>query len=174
MPAVRTLARATAITMLIAAAGQHSAADAAASARRHGVAAAHRQQGAAAPAPASVAAAASAAAAQAAVGFAMAQVGKPYVRGGTGPASFDCSGLTYRAWARAGVRIPRTSQQQWRSLYRVPVSRLRPGDVVVYFRQATHVALYIGGGEVIQATHPGSDVQIGPLDADPILGAVRV
>ncbi len=101
-------------------------------------------------------------------------MGKPYEHGGTGPGSFDCSGLTYRAWARAGVRIPRTSQQQWRSLHRVPVSRLRPGDVVVYFRQATHVALYMGGGEVIQATHPGSDVQIDPLDADPILGAVRV
>jgi cell wall-associated NlpC family hydrolase len=170
MPAVRTLARATAITMLIAAAGQQGAADAAASApRRHGVAAHRQQHGAAA-----AVVAASAAAAQAAVGFAIAQVGKPYARGGTGPESFDCSGLTYRAWARAGVRIPRTSQQQWRSLYRVPVSRLRPGDVVVYFREATHVALYIGGGEVIQATHPGSDVQIGPLDADPILGAVRV
>lgn len=165
MPAVRTLARATAITMLIAAAGQHSAADAAAAARRHAVAA-HRQH--------SAAVTASAAAAQAAVGFAIAQVGKPYARGGTGPGSFDCSGLTYRAWARAGVRIPRTSQQQWRSLHRVPVSRLRPGDVVVYFREATHVALYIGGGEVIQATHPGSDVQIDPLDANPILGAVRV
>jgi cell wall-associated NlpC family hydrolase len=169
MPAVRTLVRATAITMLIAAASQQGAADAAATARRHG-AAAHRQHGAAARPPATPAAAA----AQAAVGFAMAQVGKPYAHGGTGPGGFDCSGLIYRAWARAGVRIPRTSQQQWRSLHRVPVSRLRLGDVVVYFRQATHVALYMGGGQVIQATHPGSDVQIGPLDANPILGAVRI
>ena len=169
MPAVRTLVRATAITMLIATVGQQNAS--AVSARsgpvdgrgRGGHHHGHARG-----------AASGGGAAQAAVKYAMAQVGKPYARGGTGPGSFDCSGLTYRAWARAGVRIPRTSQQQWRQLPRVSVFRLRPGDVVVYFRQATHVALYMGGGKVIQATRPGSDVQIAPLDSDPILGAVRI
>jgi cell wall-associated NlpC family hydrolase len=168
MPAVRTLVRATAITMLIATVGQQnanavsmragSAVDGPGRAHHHGHAHGAEPGGAA----------------QTAVRYAMAQVGKPYAHGGTGPGSFDCSGLTYRAWARAGVRIPRTSQQQWRQLPRVSVSRLRPGDVVVYFREASHVALYMGGGKVIQATRPGSDVQIAPLDSDPILGAVRI
>jgi len=171
MPAVRTLVRATAITILIAAVGQQNAI--AASTRASGAVDGrgrggghHRGGHARGGAPSG--------GAQTAVTYAMAQVGKPYAHGGTGPASFDCSGLTYRAWALAGVRIPRTSEQQWRQLPRVSVSRLRPGDVVVYFRQATHVALYMGGGKVIQATHPGSDVQIAPLDSDPILGAVRI
>lgn len=167
MPAVRTLVRATAITMLIATVGQQNASVAS---MRPGAVDGRGRGGHHGPARG----AAVGGAAQAAVKYAMAQVGKPYAHGGTGPASFDCSGLTYRAWARAGVRIPRTSQQQWRQLPRVSVSRLRPGDVVVYFRQASHVALYMGGGKVIQATRPGSDVQIAPLDSDPILGAVRV
>jgi cell wall-associated NlpC family hydrolase len=167
MPAVRTLVRATAITVLIATVGQQNAS--VASARASTVDGRSRGGG-----HQRVRGSAVGGAAQAAVKYAMAQVGKPYVHGASGPGSFDCSGLTYRAWARAGVRIPRTSQQQWRQLPRVAVSRLRPGDVVVYFRQASHVALYMGGGKVIQATHPGSDVQIAPLDSDPILGAVRV
>lgn len=165
MPAVRTLACATAITVLIATVGQQSASAAAGAGAVEGNGHGHGHGRVKGATPAG--------GAQVAVGFAMAQVGKPYVRGAAGPASFDCSGLTYRAWARAGVRIPRTSQQQWRQLPRVPVSRLRPGDVVVYFQQASHVALYVGEGKVIQATHPGSDVQIAPLDSDPILGAVR-
>lgn len=108
-----------------------------------------------------------------AVRYALAQVGKPYQRGATGPGSYDCSGLTYRAWAHAGVRIPRTSGQQWNRLPRIPLSRLIPGDIVVYYPQASHVALYVGGGTVIQATHPGARVQYAPLNAQPILGAVR-
>ncbi|WP_078871491.1 C40 family peptidase [Streptomyces caatingaensis] len=108
-----------------------------------------------------------------AVDYAYHQLGKPYVWGAAGPASFDCSGLTSQAWAHAGSAIPRTSQEQWRSLPRVPLNRLRPGDLVVYFRDATHVALYIGAGRVIQAPRPGTVVRISPLAANPPLGAVR-
>ncbi|MER5616156.1 NlpC/P60 family protein [Streptomyces sp. NPDC002215] len=108
-----------------------------------------------------------------AVKYAIAQVGKPYVWGAEGPDSFDCSGLTSRAWAKAGQVIPRTSQEQWRQLPKVPVNALRPGDLVIYFPKATHVALYIGNGLVVQAPRPGSKVKVSPLASNPLLGAVR-
>ncbi len=108
-----------------------------------------------------------------ALSYAVQQIGKPYVWGAEGPDSFDCSGLTSRAWARAGREIPRTSQEQWASLPRVPVSELRPGDLVVYFPKATHVAMYLGDGMVIQAPRPGTRVKVSPIAANPLLGAVR-
>ncbi|MCX4528058.1 MULTISPECIES: NlpC/P60 family protein [unclassified Streptomyces] len=105
--------------------------------------------------------------------YATAQIGKPYVWGAEGPGSFDCSGLTSQAWAHAGRSIPRTSQEQWAQLPRVPLDQLRPGDLVVYFPKATHVALYIGEGKVIQAPRPGTKVKVSPIAANPLLGAVR-
>ncbi|MFJ9056853.1 NlpC/P60 family protein [Streptomyces sp. NPDC102409] len=108
-----------------------------------------------------------------AVRFAVEQIGKPYVWGAEGPESFDCSGLTSQAWSDAGRTIPRTSQEQWRQLPRVPVGSLRPGDLVVYFPEATHVALYIGNGLVVQAPRPGASVKVSPLASNPLLGAVR-
>ncbi|MEU3651620.1 C40 family peptidase [Streptomyces sp. NPDC032161] len=108
-----------------------------------------------------------------AVRYAIEQVGKPYVWGAEGPDSFDCSGLTSRAWARAGRPIPRTSQEQWRQLARVPLNALRPGDLVIYFPKATHVALYIGNGLVVQAPRPGTRVKVSPVASNPLLGAVR-
>ncbi|MCX5194410.1 NlpC/P60 family protein [Streptomyces sp. NBC_00249] len=109
----------------------------------------------------------------AALRYAAEQIGKPYVWGAEGPASFDCSGLTSRAWEHAGRSIPRTSQEQWARLPRVPLEGLRPGDLVVYFPKATHVALYIGDGKVIQAPRPGAKVKVSPIAANPLLGAVR-
>ncbi|MFI8351081.1 NlpC/P60 family protein [Streptomyces sp. NPDC085596] len=108
-----------------------------------------------------------------AVRYALDQIGKPYLWGATGPASFDCSGLTSRAWARAGTPIPRTSQEQWARLPHVPLNTLRPGDLVIYFPEATHVALYLGDGKVVQAPRTGENVKISPLAANPVLGAVR-
>ncbi|MEV6161518.1 NlpC/P60 family protein [Streptomyces sp. NPDC052052] len=108
-----------------------------------------------------------------AVRYAVGQVGKPYVWGAEGPDSFDCSGLTSQAWAKAGRVIPRTSQEQWRQLPKVPLKALRPGDLVIYFPKATHVALYIGNGLVVQAPRPGSQVKVSPLASNPLLGAVR-
>ncbi|WP_406092576.1 C40 family peptidase [Streptomyces sp. NBC_01013] len=108
-----------------------------------------------------------------AVRYAIEQIGKPYVWGAEGPGSFDCSGLTSQAWASAGRTIPRTSQEQWRQLRKVPVKALRPGDLVVYFPKATHVALYIGNGLVVQAPRPGSRVKVSPVASNPLLGAVR-
>ncbi|MFE3828710.1 NlpC/P60 family protein [Streptomyces sp. NPDC059092] len=108
-----------------------------------------------------------------AVEFAAAQIGKPYEWGAEGPGTYDCSGLTSQAWAHAGLAIPRTSQEQWRDLPRIPLRELRPGDLVVYFPEATHVAIYLGDGMVIQAPRPGAHVKVSPIAANPLLGAVR-
>ncbi|MFG2774562.1 NlpC/P60 family protein [Streptomyces sp. NPDC048350] len=105
--------------------------------------------------------------------FAVEQIGKPYVWGAEGPESYDCSGLTSQAWASAGREIPRTSQEQWRTLPRVELRELRPGDLVVYFPEATHVAIYLGHGLVVQAPRPGAKVKVSPIAANPLLGAVR-
>ncbi|MFF8830113.1 NlpC/P60 family protein [Streptomyces sp. NPDC015131] len=105
--------------------------------------------------------------------YAADQIGKPYAWGAEGPESFDCSGLTSRAWERAGRAVPRTSQEQWRTLPKVPLRSLRPGDLVLYFPKATHVAIYLGDGLVIQAPRPGARVKVSPIAANPLLGAVR-
>ncbi|MFH8443661.1 NlpC/P60 family protein [Streptomyces sp. NPDC018026] len=110
---------------------------------------------------------------ESAVRFAVEQLGKPYEWGAEGPASYDCSGLTSVAWQRAGTPIPRTSQEQWARLDHVPLDELRPGDLVVYFPEATHVAMYLGDGMVVQAPRPGADVKVSPIAANPVLGAVR-
>ncbi len=105
--------------------------------------------------------------------YAAEQIGKPYVWGAEGPGSYDCSGLTSQAWSSAGLDIPRTSQEQWEELPKVPLRSLRPGDLVLYFPGATHVAIYLGDGMVIQAPRPGSTVKVSPIAANPLLGAVR-
>lgn len=108
-----------------------------------------------------------------ALAYAVEQIGKPYLWGAEGPEAYDCSGLTSRAWARAGVGVPRTSQEQWAELPRVELSELRPGDLVVYFPKATHVAMYLGDGQVVHAPRPGSRVKVSPIASNPLLGAVR-
>ena len=105
--------------------------------------------------------------------YALRQLGKPYRWGASGPDAFDCSGLTAQAWAHAGRPIPRTSQAQWRELTRVPMDQIRPGDLVVYYPGATHVALYLGGGTVVQAPRSGERVKVSPVRSNPVLGAVR-
>ncbi|MFF4041745.1 NlpC/P60 family protein [Streptomyces sp. NPDC001816] len=108
-----------------------------------------------------------------AVRYAMDQIGKPYQWGAAGPKSYDCSGLTSQAWDHAGTPIPRTSQEQWDRLKRIPLTDLRPGDLVIYFPEATHVAMYVGDGKVVQAPRPGEKIRISALASNPVLGAVR-
>ncbi|MDX3763964.1 NlpC/P60 family protein [Streptomyces sp. AK02-04a] len=108
-----------------------------------------------------------------AVEFATAQLGRPYVWGAEGPDSFDCSGLTSQAWAAAGHPIPRTSQEQWKQLKHVDVKDMRPGDLIIYFDDATHVAMYVGHGAIIHAPRPGRTVTVAGAGTMPILGVVR-
>ncbi|CAM5680448.1 C40 family peptidase [Streptomyces aurantiogriseus] len=105
--------------------------------------------------------------------YAVRQLGKPYEWGAEGPSSYDCSGLTSQAWNQAGTPIPRTSQEQWARLKRIPLTALRPGDLVIYFPEATHVAMYLGDGMVVQAPRPGAKIKVSPIAANPVLGAVR-
>lgn len=94
--------------------------------------------------------------AAAAIAFAEAQVGKRYCWGGTGPDCFDCSGLVQASWRWAGARLPRTTGEQARSLYAVPPSEIRPGDILWWSRG--HVGLYVGNGAIVDAYHSGAGV----------------
>ncbi len=113
-----------------------------------------------------------------AVEFAYAQLGCPYVYGGTGPCNlgFDCSGLAQAAWAYAGVAIPRDSYEQWAELPHIALSALEPGDLLIYNGEG-HVAIYVGGGYIIDAPQTGMDVEKIPMStpwyADDLDGAVR-
>ncbi len=111
--------------------------------------------------------------AAAAVAFAYSALGKPYVWGATGPSSFDCSGLTQAAWRSAGVQLPRTTYTQINVGSRVARSQLAPGDLVFFYSGISHVGLYIGGGQMIHAPHPGAPVRIAPIDQMPFAGAAR-
>ncbi|MBD0424992.1 C40 family peptidase [Streptomyces sp. TRM S81-3] len=108
-----------------------------------------------------------------AVEYATAQIGKPYQWGAEGPKAFDCSGLTSQAWASAGRALPRTSQAQWKQLRHVDVKDMRPGDLVIYFDDASHVGMYVGDGKVVHAPRPGRSVTIAGAGSMPILGVVR-
>ncbi|MEV6395633.1 NlpC/P60 family protein [Streptomyces sp. NPDC051907] len=105
--------------------------------------------------------------------FATAQIGKPYEWGAEGPGSYDCSGLTSEAWAAAGRTIPRTSQEQWRLLPRIDVKEMRPGDLIIYHADASHVGMYIGDGAIVHAPRPGRNVTIAGAGTMAILGVVR-
>jgi peptidoglycan DL-endopeptidase CwlO len=113
-----------------------------------------------------------------AVAFAYAQLGCPYVYGGTGPCNlgFDCSGLAQAAWAAAGVAIPRDSYEQWAELPHVSVSDIEPGDLLIYNGEG-HVAIYVGDGYIIDAPQTGMDVEKIPMStpwyADNLDGVVR-
>ncbi|MEU6920689.1 NlpC/P60 family protein [Streptomyces sp. NPDC046631] len=105
--------------------------------------------------------------------FARAQIGKPYVWGATGPASYDCSGLTQAAWKSAGVNIPRTTWDQVKIGTRVATADLRPGDLVFFYDDISHVGIYKGDGMMIHAPKPGANVREESIYYMPIHGSVR-
>ncbi|MGC4944198.1 NlpC/P60 family protein [Kribbella sp. DT2] len=111
--------------------------------------------------------------ASAAVQYAMAQLGDSYVWGATGPSSFDCSGLTMKAWAQAGVSLSHSSKAQINEGRRVSKSQLQPGDLVFFYSPISHVGLYIGGGRMVHASRPGKPVKTDSIDLMPYSGAVR-
>lgn len=98
----------------------------------------------------------------AAIAYAQAQLGKPYEWGAAGPDSFDCSGLTMMAWRQAGVYLSHYTGAQWSETARVPIASLQPGDIVFFGysgESSTHVGLYVGGGQMIEAPHTGAVVR---------------
>lgn len=99
----------------------------------------------------------------AAVSFAMAQLGKPYVFGAAGPSAFDCSGLTMAAWAQAGAYLPHAASQQYAITSRVSTSDLMPGDLVFFYSDIHHVGIYVGGGTFVHAANPGDGIVADPL-----------
>jgi cell wall-associated NlpC family hydrolase len=108
-----------------------------------------------------------------AVAFATGQLGKPYVWGAEGPGSYDCSGLTSQAWSAAGRPIPRTSQEQWKQLKHIDIKDMRPGDLIIYHDDASHVGMYIGDGAIVHAPRPGRNVTVAGAGSMQILGVVR-
>ena len=111
-----------------------------------------------------------------AVSFAKGQVGERYVYGGTGPSAWDCSGLTQAAWKTAGVSIPRTSQQQWSKLPKVSLNSLKPGDLIVFYKGASHIGIYIGDGKFVHAANSRTGVKLDSFSGyyrTNAIGAVR-
>jgi cell wall-associated NlpC family hydrolase len=106
---------------------------------------------AAEPAATTSSQAAPTAAAQTAVDTARAQVGKAYEYGAAGPDSFDCSGLTQYAYGAAGIELPHSSRSQ--SEMGTPVDRadLQPGDLVFFYEPVSHVGIYVGDGQMVDA-----------------------
>ncbi|WP_328434123.1 C40 family peptidase [Streptomyces sp. NBC_00425] len=112
-----------------------------------------------APSPGSAADASYAVKAEKALAFARAQIGKPYVWGATGPGSYDCSGLAQAAWKAAGVTLPRSTRDQANAGVTVPLADARPGDLVFFYDDVSHVGVYIGNGMMIHSPKPGTYVR---------------
>ncbi|WP_147124160.1 C40 family peptidase, partial [Nocardia neocaledoniensis] len=113
-----------------------------------------------------------------AIADALAQTGKPYVWGGTGPNGFDCSGLMQHAAAAAGKKIPRVSQDQYRQLPKVDPKNIKRGDLIFpedafppNSDAPTHVMMYLGDGTCIAASTQG--VPIGKVDLPKSFRATR-
>ncbi len=101
-----------------------------------------------------------------ALSYAEAQLGKPYLWGGTGPDAFDCSGLVMMAYRTAGINIERTSQAQWATEVKVPAAQVQPGDLVFFagsdgtVTDPGHVGLVIGNGQMIEAYATGFPIRV--------------
>jgi len=112
-----------------------------------------------------------------AVAEARKHLGKPYVYGGSGPNNFDCSGLTAWAWKAAGVTLSHSAYTQWFETTRVPVDSVQPGDLLFFGKDGVesihHNAIYIGGGDMIEASQTGTPVRIRGWRGGDLVGAGR-
>jgi peptidoglycan DL-endopeptidase CwlO len=105
-------------------------------------------------------------AASAAIAFALGEQGKPYVWGATGPGAYDCSGLMLRAYGAAGITLDRVSQDQYHDGAMLPVRDAQPGDLLFWAYDPAnpvtihHVAMYLGGGKIVEAQQTGVPVHI--------------
>lgn len=109
-----------------------------------------------------------------AIDWAMSQRGKPYRWGAAGPDSYDCSGLTMRAFRKAGISLDHYTGSQWRAGRHVSRSQLRPGDLVFFYSDHHHVGIYLGGGQMVHAPHTGDVVKVSSIEGRDYAGAVRV
>lgn len=108
--------------------------------------------------------------------FACSKIGRPYVFGAEGPNTFDCSGVTKWAWAQATggrVNLYHYTNAQYSSTKRVSREQLRPGDLIFYYRDMHHMAMYVGGNWMLHAPHSGDVVRMAPLDQMPVVGYGR-
>jgi cell wall-associated NlpC family hydrolase len=111
--------------------------------------------------------------AQTAISFACAQLGKPYLWGGDGPGSYDCSGLTMAAWGRAGVSLPHNAAMQARYGTHVSAASLQPGDLL-FFNGYNHMGMYLGKGLMIHAPRTGDVIRVAPARLAKLISAVRL
>jgi cell wall-associated NlpC family hydrolase len=122
---------------------------------------------AAAPAPAPTGAS------QKAVDTALAQVGKPYAWGAAGPGAYDCSGLAQYAYKAAGINLAHSSRTQSTTGTPVAKANLKPGDLVFFYSPVSHVAIYIGNGQIVHASTAGQPVKVAKLDSMPSYAGAR-
>lgn len=105
-----------------------------------------------------------------AVDIAKSYLGVPYVYGGNGRSGIDCSGLVRAVYKQAyGIDLPRISYQQANGGRRISYDQLQPGDLVAWDNGprnpgADHIAVWVGGGYIIEAAHPGTLVRMRKLD----------
>lgn len=108
--------------------------------------------------------------------YALKQIGDRYVFGAAGLVTWDCSGLTMRAYEAAGVSLPHSSAAQSRLGKKVSLNALKPGDLLFFGRPVSHVGIYLGGGKMVHAPRSGSRVKVaesGSLGRKPLVGARR-
>lgn len=108
-----------------------------------------------------------------AVQAALTRIGDPYSWGAAGPGAFDCSGLVMWAFQQAGISLPHSSYAQAAGGQAVSRDQMQPGDVVTYYSDASHVAIYIGDGMMVHASTFGVPVRVAPVDNAPIYNVRR-
>jgi len=104
---------------------------------------------------------------------ALSRIGSPYSWGGSGPGAFDCSGLVMWSFQQAGISMPHSSQALARGGQPVSVDQMQPGDIVNYYSDASHSAIYIGDGMMVHASTYGTPVRVAPVDNAPIYNVRR-
>jgi len=108
-----------------------------------------------------------------AVRYAHGAIGTPYQWGGSSPGGYDCSGLTSASWSSVGVSLPHNAAMQYDAVRKVDRGALKPGDLVFYYNDIHHVAIYAGEGMIIHAPEAGQNVRVSPVDSMPVYGFGR-
>ncbi|MGW0802176.1 NlpC/P60 family protein [Nonomuraea sp. NPDC002799] len=114
-----------------------------------------------------------------AANWALTQLGKPYVWAAAGPGTYDCSGLTMRAWEKVGVQMDHWTGTQWTAGPHVPTDQLRRGDLLFFGHVSSdpgtihHVGIYVGRGQMVHAPQTGDVVRVASIWRGDLVGATR-